>query len=129
MIPIPEPDADTAFFWEATRQHRLDILRCGACGTYVHYPKPVCWRCGSRDLAPATVSGRGTIYSFTVTHQDVPGYTAPFTVVLVELSEQPGLRMVSTLVEGHAEIGAPVEVTFRDAGEVTLPVFRRPPGA
>ena len=89
--PLPLPDPETAFFWEATARRQLEILRCQTCKTWVHYPKPSCWNCSSGDLKPEQVSGRGTVYSYTVTHQDVPGYTAPFAVVIVELEEQAGL--------------------------------------
>lgn len=127
--PLPEPDADTAFFWEAAAQRRLEILRCAACETYVHYPKPVCWNCGSTELAPRAVSGRGAVYSYTVTHRPVPGYDAPHIVVLVELEEQPGLRMISSLTgvdPDDVRIGMPVEVSFQPVAEdVWLPLFKR----
>jgi len=127
--PLPLPDPETAFFWEATARRQLEILRCQTCKTWVHYPKPSCWNCSSGDLKPEQVSGRGTVYSYTVTHQDVPGYTAPFAVVIVELEEQAGLRMVSYVVDVPPEdvrIGMPVEVTFQPVAEdVWLPLFKK----
>jgi len=127
--PLPLPDPETAFFWEATARRQLEILRCQTCRTWIHYPKPSCWNCGSGDLKPEPVSGRGTVYSYTVTHQDVPGYTAPFAVVIVELEEQAGLRMVSNVVDVPPEdvrIGMPVEVTFQPVAEdVWLPLFKK----
>ena len=127
--PLPLPDPETAFFWEATARRQLEILRCQTCKTWVHYPKPSCWNCSSGDLKPEGVSGRGTVYSYTVTHQDVPGYTAPFAVVIVELEEQAGLRMVSNVVDVPPEdvrIGMPVEVTFQPVAEdVWLPLFKK----
>ena len=127
--PLPLPDPETAFFWEATARRQLEILRCQTCKTWVHYPKPSCWNCSSGDLKPERVSGRGTVYSYTVTHQDVPGYTAPFAVVIVELEEQAGLRMVSYVVDVPPEdvrIGMPVEVTFQPVAEdVWLPLFKK----
>jgi len=127
--PLPLPDPETAFFWEATARRKLEILRCQSCKTWVHYPKPSCWNCSSGDLKPEEVSGRGTIYSYTVTHQDVPGYTAPFAVVIVELEEQAGLRMVSNVVDvppDDVRIGMPVEVTFQPVAEdVWLPLFKK----
>ncbi|MGZ4103751.1 MAG: Zn-ribbon domain-containing OB-fold protein [Actinomycetota bacterium] len=126
--PLPLPDPDTAFFWEATAKRRLEILRCQTCKTYVHYPKPSCWSCGGSDLKPEQVSGRATVYSYTVTHQPVPGFKAPFAVVIVELEEQAGLRMVSNVVDCPPEdvrIGMPLDVTFQQvADDVWLPLFR-----
>ena len=127
--PLPQPDPGTEFFWEATRRGELHILRCRTCGTYIHLPRPACRTCGSTDLAPDRVSGRGVVHSFTVTHFPLPGYEPPFAVVLVELEEQKGLRLVSNLVgvpPDEIEIGLDVEVTFeRIADDVTLPLFRR----
>jgi uncharacterized OB-fold protein len=127
--PLPLPDPDSAFFWEATARRQLEILRCQTCKTWVHYPKPSCWNCGGAVLKPEKVSGRGIVYSYTVTHQDVPGYEAPFAVVIVELEEQAGLRMVSNVVDvppDDVRIGMPVEVTFQPVAEdVWLPLFKK----
>jgi uncharacterized OB-fold protein len=129
--PLPQPDPDTEFFWTATRRGELHILRCRDCKTYVHLPRPGCHGCGGTDLAPERVSGRGVVHSFTVTHFPLPGFEPPFAVVIVELEEQRGLRLVSNLVDvdpGDVEIGMPVEVVFEAvADDVALPLFRRRP--
>jgi uncharacterized OB-fold protein len=126
---LPQPDPETAFFWDAANRRELHILRCRDCGTYIHLPRPACRTCGSTNLAPERVSGRGTVHSFTVTHFPVPGYEPPFAVALIELEEQDGLRLVSNVVDvppDALEIGTPVEVTFEKvADDVTLPLFRR----
>lgn len=126
--PLPLPDPETAFFWKGCLERRLLILRCRACGTFVHLPRPACRSCGGRDLAPAPVSGRGTVWSYTITHRAVPGFGPPFAVALVELEEQRGLRLVTNLTDvppEAVEIGAPVEVDFREvAPGVVLPLFR-----
>jgi uncharacterized protein len=127
--PLPQPDAETVFFWEATQRGELYILRCNACRTYIHLPRPACRACGGTDLAPARVSGRGVVHSFTVTHFPLPGFEPPFAVALIELEEQAGLRMASNVVDvppDELEIGLQVEVTFEKvADDVTLPLFRR----
>ena len=78
------------------------------------------------------VSGRGTIYSFTViVHSDVPPFKdwLPYVVALVELEEGP--RLVTHIVGGDAEelrVGQRVEVVFdRIDDRVTLPKFRPAP--
>jgi uncharacterized OB-fold protein len=76
------------------------------------------------------MSGRGTIYSFVIAHPPVlPAFAdrTPLPIVLVELEEDPGLRIIGNLAPGGGElrIGAKVEVDFEDVTpEVTLPVWR-----
>ena len=127
--PLPLPDEETAFFWDAAKNGELHILRCRDCGTYVHLPRPGCRGCGGTNLAPERVSGRGVVHSYTVTHFPLPGYEPPFAVVLVELEEQAGLRLASNIVDvapDDIEIGMSVEVTFEKvADDVTLPLFRK----
>jgi len=82
-------------------------------------------------LSFVPVSGRGTVYTFTVMHQrDVAGFEdeAPFVNIVVELVEQSQLLMVSNLPiaeRSKVKIGATVEVYFEDRGEgLVIPQFR-----
>jgi uncharacterized OB-fold protein len=129
--PRPLPDPLTQFFWDGVTAGKLLIQRCNACHTYIHWPQPVCTNCLSESLSPSEVSGRGHIYSYTVTTQPYhPGIVAilPFTLALIELEEQDALRLVTQVVEceeADLRIGLPVEVTFREmAPGLTLPLFR-----
>ncbi len=129
--PLPEPDDQSAFYWQAAREHRLAILRCRQCGRYVHYPRSECPACHATGVRPAPVSGQGRIHSYTVTHY-VPAAglrdAVPFVVALVELVEQTNLRIIANLREcapADVRIGMPVEVFFEDVTpEVTLPQVR-----
>lgn len=129
--PVPVADELSQPFWDAAKEHRLAIQRCAECGYRNHPPRPTCDRCSSQRLEFAPVSGRGTIYTFTVMHQpSVAGFEdeVPYINIVVELEEQPMLFMVSNLP--HAEIdririGRPVEVWFEDRGSgLVLPQFR-----
>jgi uncharacterized OB-fold protein len=129
-LPRPQPDDDARPFWDYTRTGELRVQRCAACGALRHPPRPMCARCHSLDVEWAPVSGRGTVFSYVVTHQPVHPALAdrvPFATVLVELEEGP--RLTSNLVDvppGEITIGMPVEVVFeRLDDEVTLPLFRR----
>ena len=129
--PLPQPDALTQPFWDAARAGRLEVQRCGGCGYYNHPPRPLCDRCSSQDLAFQEVSGRGTVYSFTVMRQrNVAGFEqdVPYINLLVELVEQPQLFMISRLPGGASEglaIGLPVLVYFEPFdGGLALPQFR-----
>ena len=134
--PRPEPDALTRFYWEHARRHELAILHCRRCEGFVHLPRPLCRHCLSDDLAPRVVSGRGRIHTWTRTHYVYhPAFAdrVPYPVVLVELEEDPTVRICSNLVEcDGVEIrsGLPVEVVFEDLDdEISLPQFRPRRGA
>jgi uncharacterized OB-fold protein len=128
--PVPEPDELTQFFWDGVAEHKLLILRCNACGKYIHEPLPVCRFCLSTDLAPAEVSGRAVLDTFTIVMQPShPFFLArvPYNLSVVELEEQEGLKMVSNVVDcdnDDLEVGMPLQVVFREvAPGVTLPQF------
>ena len=129
--PVPLPDDLSRSFWDAAKERRLAIQRCGSCGYYNHPPRRFCDACLAQDLRFEPVSGRGVVYTFTVMHQrDVAGFEedVPFINVVVELIEQPRLLMVSNLpITERAKviIGAEVEVDFEDRGDgVVVPQFR-----
>ncbi len=130
--PLPIPNADTKEYWEGARRHELLVQRCKYCGTYRFYPASMCHKCNSENTEWIKVSGKGTVYTWTVIWRAVhPGWEEdelPYTVVVVELDEQPGLLIPGNLLEcdpKDIECGMPVEVTFVDVtGEVTLPQWR-----
>jgi uncharacterized OB-fold protein len=128
MRILPQADATTEFYWAAAARGELVIQRCAACRTFAHPPREQCAKCAAVDLRPERVSGRGRIHSFTISHHAASGIPTPFALVLVELDEQPGLRVLANLLEcplEEARVGLPVEVTFEDVGGgVTLPQFR-----
>ena len=123
--PYPVPDAETAPFWDAVAAGRLDVQRCQSCRRHVFYPRSLCPHCGGVDLKWVTVSGRGTVYSFTVVHRAPAEFQAeaPYVVALVELEE--GVRMLTRLIDvepAAVHVAMPVEVTL--SGEPRLPYFR-----
>ena len=127
--PLPRIDEESKGYWEACQRRELVIQRCGACGTLRHYPRALCPRCLSDAVEWVRCSGRGTVYTFTVTHQNqAPGFrdALPYVLAYVELDE--GVRLLTNIVECAPEavrIGMAVEVVFEDATPaVTLPKFR-----
>jgi len=129
--PLPAPDELSQPFWEAAKQHKLVIQRCQECGYFNHPPRPACDACQSQQLQFEPVSGRGTIYSYTVMHQpNIAGFEdqIPYVNIFVELEEQPLLFVVSNLPGSEKDkvrIGGRVEAYFEDVdAEVTLPQFR-----
>ncbi len=130
--PVPVPDEFSSDYWEGALQRRLVLKRCADCAFYIHPPMPTCPRCQSERVEPAEVSGKGSVYSFSIMHnRGNPGFDEelPYAVVIIELAEQPGLITVGNLLDcppGDIAIGMPVEVTFQEATpEVVLPQWRR----
>jgi uncharacterized protein len=132
----PTPTAETREFWTGGRRGQLLISRCQDCGHYFHPPAPACWRCRSTDVAPEPVSGLATVAAFTVNRQPwIPGLEPPYIVAMVELVDEPDVRLISNVVDVSMDdlrIGLPVEVFFEDwtdaSGDedtrVWLPLFR-----
>ena len=126
--PLPIIDAESRPFWQAARERRLAIMRCGDCGRHFFYPRELCPHCHSSAVAWVTASGRGTIYTFTIARRPAgPAFKpdVPYVVALVELEEGPRVmtNIVTSDVDG-VRIGQSVTATFEDAtDEVTLIKF------
>ena len=132
--PLPLPDEVTAPFWEACRKHELRMQRCAGCGRLRFLPRPMCPHCQSFESEWARMSGEGTLFSFVVCHPPVlPAFQAraPFAVALVELAEDPALRMVGGVLDCPPErlrIGQKLRVAFEEIeGGVVLPQWRLAP--
>ena len=117
-------------FWTGGHDGRLLIERCAGCHRWQHPPAGLCSSCGG-DIVPTPASGRGTVFTFTVNqhpfHPDVP---PPYVIAIIELDEQPDLRVVANVVgcdPDEVHIGMAVEVAFEvdsgEGGEHAVPVF------
>ena len=127
--PLPRIDEESRGWWEALARHELYFQRCRDCGTKRVYPRAVCPVCLSSATEWVRASGRGTVYSFTVTHQNqAPGFREelPYVLAIVELDE--GVRMMTNVVgcaPDAVRVGMAVEVAFEDVtAEITLAKFR-----
>src|SRR3954447_5331901 len=118
--PVPAITDDTEAFWTGGGQGHLMVTTCGDCGYRTHPPGPRCPSCYGDNVAPQSVSGRGSVYSFTINRQQwSPGLDVPYVVAIVELEEQPGLRLLTNIVDcpvAEIEIGMPVAVAFEERG-------------
>ena len=132
----PNPTAESRAFWTGGQNGELLISRCHACSHFFHPPGPACWRCRSLDVAPEPVSGTATVAAFTVNRQNwIPGYEPPYVVAMVELDDEPDVRLITNVVGvpvDDVRVGMAVEVFFEDwtppSGDedsrVWLPLFR-----
>jgi uncharacterized OB-fold protein len=125
---LPRLSDRNRHFWTGGERGELCFLRCQSCGYYLHPPTPICPRCHSKELAPEAVSGRATLFTYTVNHQNwMPGPELPYVIAIVSIPEQDGLRLTTNLVgvaPEDVEIGMPLEVTFEHHDDVWIPLFR-----
>ena len=91
----------------------LLIEYCKDCARWVHPATGECRDCGS-PLAARPVSGRGTVFTYTVNyhpyHQEIP---VPYVIAIVELAEQRGLRVAVNIVGCEPDsvtCGMPVDI-------------------
>ena len=131
---LPRVTPTNEHFWRGGREGELRFLRCGPCREYVHPPAPRCPACLSKDLAPAAVSGLGTVHTFTLNHQQwVPSADHPYAIAVVALDEQSDLRLMSNVVHCPADsvhIGMRVRVVFENHDDdVWFPLFEPVDGA
>jgi uncharacterized OB-fold protein len=127
--PLPRVDEESKGFWEACARHELYLQRCGGCGRVRYYPRALCPSCLCDVIEWVRCTGRGSVYTFTVTYQNqAPGFRdeLPYVMAYVELEE--GVRLLTNLVgcaPDAVRIGMAVEVVFEDATPaLALPKFR-----
>jgi uncharacterized protein len=125
------PNAVTRPFWEACARRELRIQRCGGCGRFRHPPLPGCPHCGSSASEWPLLSGRGRVFSFTVVHHPaIPTLQGdvPYNVVVVELADAPGARLISNLLDtppSALRVGLELEIAWDEVRSgVVLPRFR-----
>jgi uncharacterized OB-fold protein len=129
-LPLPQPGLDNAPFYQAARRGELRFQRCGDCGAFRHYPRPICPACQSTAYTWQLSSGRGVVYTWTIVHgPTLPAFQdqLPYNVVDVLLDE--GVHFQSQVLDCPPEeirAGMPVQVVFVPVSEdITLVKFRR----
>lgn len=131
-VPVPTPE--TAEYWSAAARGELRLPYCATCQSFVFYPRAACPTCWSTDLTWTTMSGRGRLHSYLISHVAAPGFEddLPYAIAIVELDEGPRLmssiRGVPQTPEGLV-LDMPLVVDFEPRGDQVLPVFRPSGGA
>lgn len=124
--PLPMTDGIDGPFWAAACRGELAMQACSDCGKLRFPPRPMCPSCQSLKREWRTLSGRGKIWSFSIPHPPLlPAFNdqAPYNVIVVELEEDPTVRLVGNLVsdatgmlnqiDPHTiKIGEPVQAIY-----------------
>jgi uncharacterized protein len=126
--PLPQPDNVSAPYWEGAAEGRLLVQQCPACGHRQFYPRALCTACAATPEW-IEVSGRGTVHTFTVIHQNWSRPfkdELPYVVAMVDLDE--GVRMMANVTDcapDAVRIGVAVEAyTVKVDEGLGIPFFR-----
>lgn len=127
--PVPTVAPEAAPFWAATAEERLLLPRCDDCGLVFWWPRVICPSCHRGRLSWLEATGRGTVYSFTVTARGTDEYAGvgEYVLAFVELEEGP--KMLTNIVECDPrgiEIGQEVEAVYCATGAGPALVRFRP---
>lgn len=125
----PAYDWETRAYWEGCGRHEIVLQRCRDCGAVQHRPRALCVSCLSDRIEHFVASGRGTVHTFTVTHQNqAPAFrnALPYVLAWIDLDEGPRvLSNISGCDPDQVRIGMPVAVEFVDTeGGTAVPRFR-----
>lgn len=108
---------------------QLLINRCSACGYWIYPHRPMCPECWSWDVVATEVSGQGSVFMYTLVHQERdPGTVLdrPVVAAAVELAERPGLRYLAPIVNCELDdivLDMPVRLTWVERGDQVVPAF------
>jgi len=125
---LPPVTEANAAFWTSGASGTWQLPRCGDCRTFIHPGQPLCPLCLTDTLRPEPVTGNGTVFTYTINRYPwLPGWKVPFVAAVVELDDQPRLRVTANLVDVEPEdvtIGMRVTVAFIHTDDRWVPVFR-----
>lgn len=111
--PMPVMTEISAPFWNGLKEGRIQLQQCNACQAWNFYPRRHCAHCLAHDLSWKEVSGRGTLYTYTVARiPTLPEFAGPDAQILAVVELEQGVRVNTTLVGLAPEaikIGMPVK--------------------
>jgi uncharacterized protein len=99
--------------------------RCSSCGEVFFPSRLCCRRCSSSDMKEISLSGKGTLYSFTTIRVRPPHFIGeiPYLVGVVELAEGERIRtLLSHCDQSVLEIGMAMELSIEVVGKANKPI-------
>jgi len=124
--PRPATDLEQEF-WDHCARQRLCFQRCRDCEKWRHPPRHMCASCGSLQWDWVESSGRGRVFTWSLTHRAPhPSLVdhVPYASVIIELEESVRLvSVVRNVAPDALRLDLPVRVEFEVGGDLSLPVF------
>ncbi len=123
--PLPQATEISAPYWDGLKAHEVRIQQCEDHGHWLFFPRTHCPTCGSRRLAWRTVSGEGTLYTYTVARvPTLPEFSDEMPQLLAVVELDQGVHINTTLVgvdPAALKVGMKLRPVFDDRpGSVTL---------
>lgn len=125
--PMPVATPLSAPFWDGLKAGKILLQQCGDCQQWTFYPRRHCSHCLSDKVAWKEVSGKGTLYTFTVARvPTLPEFAGAELQILAVVELEQGVRVNTTLVGLEPEqiaIGMtvkPVRARVSEDGTVLL---------
>ncbi|MFG1858278.1 Zn-ribbon domain-containing OB-fold protein [Actinomadura geliboluensis] len=103
----PAADRRDLAYWEALREGRLVVQRCGACGTWLPGSRIMCSRCHGFDVTWRPAAAKGRVFTWCRTHYPYMSELAdlhPYVSVVVELPDAGGVRVLGMLAPDSADV-------------------------
>lgn len=123
--PLPQVTEISAPYWDGLKAHEVRIQQCEDHGHWLFFPRRHCPTCGARRLAWRTVSGEGTLYTYTVARvPTLPEFSDEMPQLLAVVKLDEGVHINTTLVgvdPAALKVGMKLRPVFDDRpGPVTL---------
>ena len=127
--PIPITDSDSDIYWKKAKEKKLYVQHCKTTNQYFLYSRQLISQIDETNVEWVEVSGKGTIYSFTIVY--VPAGELfkdkiPYIVGSILLIE--GARLISNIIfedPNKIYIGQKVEVIYQNfENNLTIPMFK-----
>ncbi len=127
--PLPLVDCNSDVYWNKAKEKKLFVQHCKTTDQYFLYSKQLVSNIDESNLEWLEVSGRGTIYSYTIVYTPAGEFfkeDIPYIVGSILLEE--GARIISNIFCRDPKgifIGQEVKVMFKNFdNNLTVPVFK-----
>jgi len=126
--PRPTIDPDSELYWETAKLNKLMIQYSKDTKEYFLYSKQLTNTQDSTNIEWKEVSGKGTIYSYTVIHTPAgPAFTDDVPYIVASITLDEGARIITNIKINNEEkisIGDKVKVFFdKQEDGFTIPKF------
>ncbi len=117
-IPL-RPDAGFKIPDDPGAKPYLVASKCKSCGKFFYPTRAICLNCGSQEMVETPLAGKGSVYTYTTVHHQVPGalLKVPYVLAIIAMDEGCSVRTVITEKWESVKVGQRVEAYFEKIKE------------